>query len=122
MVEERALGPLFILHIVDRYNLHLDSAIFVSPFLAAIDTPGFDAINKTFYRHDFDFKKLRRLIPISYTFYSDNDQYVSSALSKGFAKKLGSKTIVVKNGGHLNSEAGFTKFVLLLELAQESIA
>ena len=28
-----SLGPVFILHIIEKYNLHLDSAVFVSPFL-----------------------------------------------------------------------------------------
>lgn len=28
-----SLGPVFILHLVEKYNLQLDSAIFVAPFL-----------------------------------------------------------------------------------------
>ena len=35
-----SLGPLFILHVVERYNIKLDSAIFVCPFLAALHNHG----------------------------------------------------------------------------------
>ena len=71
---------------------------------------------------EFDFKKLKKLIPVSYVLYSDNDPHVSSAFSLEFAEKLGSKTILVKNGGHLNAESGFTSFPLVLELCKELIS
>lgn len=127
--EERALcfighslAPLFILHVVNKYNLKLDSAIFVSPFLTKLHNPTFDTVNKTFYKENFDFEKLKKLIPVSYTLCSNNDPYVSSNLSIDFAKKLGSKTIEVKNGGHLNAESGFTSFPLVLDLCRERVA
>ena len=43
-----SLGCLFILHAVQKYNLFLDSAIFVNPFLEKLDKPKFDQINSTF--------------------------------------------------------------------------
>src|SRR3989338_2065162 len=64
-----SLGPLFILHIVSKYKLKLDSAIFISPFLE-VPIPSkiwqIDIVNKSFYKNDFDFKILKKLIPISY--------------------------------------------------------
>lgn len=113
-----SLGPLFILHVVEKYNLQLDSAIFVSPFLTKLFNRKYDSINKTFYKEDFDFDNLKKRIPLSYTLYSDNDPYVSSKYSIEFAKKLESSLIEVRGGKHLNSEGGFTSFPLIFQLCK----
>lgn len=118
-----SLGPLFILHLVDRFNLQLDCAIFVSPFFEIPETKlwQIDLVNKSFYKKDFDFEKLKKLIPVSYVLYSDNDPYVEKALSLEFAEKLKSKKILVKGGGHLNAEFGFYDFPLVFELCKKFI-
>ena len=78
-----SLGPLFILHVVDKYNLKLDSAIFVSPFLSKLGKSWqIDLVNQSFYKTDYDFAKLKKLIPVSYVLYSDNDPYVDRKHSK----------------------------------------
>lgn len=115
-----SLGPVFILHVVDKFNLQLDSGIFVSPFMEKLNIKlwQFDLVNKTFYKSDFDWKKLRRLIPVSYVLYSPDDPYVNEKYPKKFAQKLGSSIISVKGGKHLNDEAGLTNFPLVLELCK----
>lgn len=113
-----SLGPLFILHLVDKYDLKLESAIFVSPFMRKLNIWQFDLVNKTFYKTDFNFRKLKKLIPFSYTLYSDNDPYVPKKESLLFARNLGSSSIEIKNGGHLNAEAGFFSFPLVFELCK----
>ncbi len=113
-----SLGPLFMLHAVQKYNIKLDSAIFVSPFMDKLNAWEFDNVNYSFYRKDFDFKKLQRLIPVSYALFSDNDPYVPFGKSRKFAEKMNSSIIIVKGGGHLNSEAGLADFPLVLELCK----
>ena len=116
-----SLGPLFILHTVHRYNIQLNSAIFVGPFFEPLGIEKFDSINKTFYEHDFNFDTLKKLIPDSYVVYSSNDHIVPKERSLHFAEKLGSKTIEVKNGGHLNAQSGFTTFPLVLDLCRKRV-
>lgn len=114
-----SLGSLFILHLVDRYNFQLDSAIFISPFLEKLGRSWqIDLVNQSFYKTDFDFSKLKRLIPISYVLYSDNDPYVASKYSVDFAQKLGSSPIFVRKAGHMNIEFGFKTFPLVFELCK----
>ena len=56
-----SLGPVFILHVVDRFNIQLDSAIFVSPFFVSPFTESlnlakfwqFDHVNNSFYKKRF---------------------------------------------------------------------
>lgn len=113
-----SLGPVFILHIVEKYNIQLDSAIFVSPFLDKLKRNWqIDLVNKSFYKTDFNFEKLNKLIPISYVLYSDNDPYVDFNHSVLFAKILNSSLIFVKRAGHMNSEVNLNEFPLVFDLA-----
>jgi len=112
-----SLGPLFILHIVEKYHLKLDSAIFVGPFMDKLNRhPEIDLVNKTFYKTDFDFDKLKKLIPVSYVLHSDNDPYVAVKHSMLFAKAMESSIIFVKKAGHMNSEVNLNEFPLVFDL------
>ena len=48
-------------------------------------------------------------------YYSDNDPYVKYDVEKAFADKLTDKQYVIKNGGHINAETGYTKFEEVLK-------
>jgi len=111
-----SLGPVFILHVIEKYNLQLDSAIFVSPFLGPLGEWEFNTVNDTFYKKDFDFEKLKQLIPVSYTLYSDNDPYVQQDQPREFAEKLRSSLIPVRRAGHINSEVNLNEFPLVFDL------
>jgi uncharacterized protein len=116
-----SLGPVFMLHIVEKFNIQLDSALFVIPFLEELpskDSWQFDIVNGTFYRTDFNWEKLKKLIPVSYVLYSDTDPYVPAKRPFEFAQKMGSSLIVVKGGGHLNDEVKLFNFPLVLELCK----
>ncbi len=118
-----SLGPLFILHLLEKYNIQLDCAIFVSPFLKLPNDEYWQVhlVNRTFYKDDFDYKKLKSLIPISYVLYSDNDPYVDKKYSLDFAQKLGSSPILIKGAKHFNTDAGYTDFPLVYELCKTTI-
>ncbi|MBI3380265.1 alpha/beta hydrolase [Candidatus Gottesmanbacteria bacterium] len=116
-----SISCIFILHVVDKLQLKLDSAIFVSPFMDSLHHKKywqFDHVNRTFYKTDFDFAKLRKLIPISYVLYSSNDPYVNLNHSTLFAKALDSSIIFVKKAGHMNSEVNMNAFPLVVELCK----
>lgn len=104
-----SLGPVFILHLVEKYALQLDSAIFVSPFLNKLNKIWqADKVNESFYRDTFDFKKLQKLIPVSYALYSDNDPYVDISHALYFANKMNSAKIIVRGAGHINHESNYS--------------
>ena len=48
-------------------------------------------------------------------FYSKNDPYVKYEAEKEFADTIATKQIVIDDGGHLNSESGYTEFTELLK-------
>lgn len=112
-----SLGPVFILHAVETFNIQLDSAIFVSPFLEKLNGLWqIDAVNESFYSSNFDFVKLKTLIPRSFVLHSDNDPYVPVKYSVDFAHKLNSSIIEVRGAGHFNSEFGFHSLPIVNEL------
>ena len=114
-----SLAPLFILHAVEKFNVQLDSAIFVSPFLQKLNRAWqIDLVNASFYKTDFDWGKLQKLIPTSYVLYSDNDPYVDAKQSIAFAEKLKSSLIFVKHAGHMNAKVNLNEFGLVGELCK----
>lgn len=114
-----SLGPLFILHMVDHYNIKCDSAIFVSPFLTKLDRmKEIDFVNDTFYKSDFNFEKLKQNIPLSYAIYARDDPYVPTPKAKDFATRMDSQIIESNTGKHFNSEAHCVSFPLVLELCK----
>lgn len=115
-----SLSPVFILHVVDTFDLQLKGAIFVSPFLNALPDEKmwhFDVVNRTFFKTDFNWDKLKKLIPHSYVLYGTDDPYVPNVLPITFGTNLGSEIIPVKNGSHLGSN--YTEFPLLLDLIKK---
>ena len=117
-----SLGPLFILHVVEKFNLKLDSAIFVSPFLRKLNESWqIDHVNSSFYKVDFDFEKLKKYISQSWVFYTDNDPYVKKEYALEFADKLNTNRIFIKRAGHFNEESGYTKFNELTQHIKDKI-
>ena len=115
-----SLSPVFILHLLDRFNLQLKGAVFISPFLEKLDqrsTWPFDVVNRTFFKTDFDWVRLKKLIHHSYVLYGTDDPYVPNHFPIDFASYLGSELIPVKNGKHLGDN--LKKFPLLLDLLKK---
>ena len=116
-----SLGPVCILHAVEQFQLQLDSAIFVSPFMESLHSKEFwqfDHVNDSFYKTDFDFSDLKKRIPVSYVVYSEDDPYVDRKFPLKFADALGSAVISVTNAGHVSKPIYAS---LLFELAKTRV-
>ena len=100
--------------------MQLKGAIFVSPFLEKLNresTWPFDVVNRTFFKTDFDWVKLKKLLHHSYVLYGTDDPYVPNHFPIDFANHLGSELVPVKNGKHLGDN--LKKFPLLLDLLKK---
>lgn len=117
-----SLGPLFILRVVERYNLQVANVFFVAPFFEVYGKSDYiEKANASFYKTNFDFKNLRKLIPCSTVIYSDDDPYVDENKSIEFAQKLGSDIIKLHGVGHMGAEAKMVEFPQLLELLEKVV-
>ena len=110
-----SLGPAFILNFLEKLDKPIKAAFFVSGFVGLLGNHEFDNINKTFVDKKFDWQKIKQNCKKFYVFHSDNDPYVPLKKAEELAKNLDANLILVKNAGHFNEKAGYTKFELLLE-------
>ncbi len=111
-------APIFMLHMLQKYDFSLAGAVFVAPFFNIPDRPAiwqFYPTNKTFYSYDFDFAKIKSQLGKSYVVCGDDDPYVPASEPPLFAQKLESELIVVPNGGHCGSI--FKEFPLVRDLS-----
>lgn len=113
-----SLGPSFVLNLLER-GMKINTAFFVAGFTSVLNNPDFDKINKTFTERKFDWKKIKQNCNKFVLFHSDNDPYVSLEKGKELAKNLETDLIVIKEGRHLNAEAGYNRFDLILRMIKE---
>ena len=110
-----SLGVGFIAKLLSGSDTKIESTHLVSGFLGPLGLEEFDPLNASFVTGDFDWEKVRTNAGEVYVYNSDDDPYVPLEKGKELAKHLGTELIVVPNGGHINSSAGFDKFQLLLD-------
>ncbi len=73
----------------------------------------FDSVNEPMYIDNY--KDVKKYCNDITCYYSDNDPYVKFTIEREFADNLTTKQYIIKNGGHINSEAGYTKFEEILK-------
>lgn len=105
-----SIGPTVIMKKLQQLDKPIRAVILVSGWIGKIDNSEYDKLNKTFFEGEFNWERIKKNAGKIVMFYGDNDPYVSMKLARELASKLGVELRVIKNGGHLNSEAGYTKF------------
>ena len=109
-----SLGATFILNYLEKTNKKIKAAYLVAGFYKLIESQ-YDELNKSFLDKEFDWEKIKNNCGKFFVFASDNDEYIPFEVSKELADKLGAEFNIVPNGGHLNKDAGYYEFQLLLE-------
>ncbi len=117
-----SLGPAFIMNVLERTQTTIKACFFVAPFTENLEIPKYDKINETFYKESFKWNIIKRRCKKFYVYVSDNDPAVPLRMSKFVSDKLDAKFEIIHNGGHLNSESGYTKFTLLLADLKKEIS
>ena len=110
-----SLGPAFILNVLEGLNKPVKAAFFVAGFVGSLNNPEFDELNRSFADRVFDWKKIKENCRQFFVFYSDNDPYIPIQKAQNLGQMLDTKPIMVKEAGHFNDAAGYTKFPALLE-------
>lgn len=108
-------GATFLLHYLEALNIKVRQSIFVSPVMDKIKIEEYDVLNASFIDHDFDWSLIKSHAGDVVVLHGDNDPYVPIEQAHSLSRALGVKTTIIKNGGHLNAESGYTKFPLLLD-------
>lgn len=108
-----SIAPIFICKYLITNKIKVKKLIFVCGFnnYLGIDSD-FDVVNKPMFIDNFE--DIKHYCNDIVCYYSDNDPYVKYDVEKEFADKLTNKQYIIKNGGHINSETGYTKFEEIL--------
>jgi predicted alpha/beta hydrolase family esterase len=109
-----SIAPVFVCKFLVNNNIKIKRLVSVCGFNNYLGiNKEYDNVNKTMYFDNLpDVKKYCNEI---ICYYSKNDPYVKYEVEKEFADAIATKQIVIDNGGHLNSESGYTEFDELLE-------
>ena len=109
-----SIAPIFVCKYLITNQIKVKKLIFVCGFnnYLGIDSD-FDAVNEPMFIDNFD--DVKKYCKDIVCYYSDNDPYVKYDVEKAFADKLTDKQYVIKNGGHINAENGYTKFEEILK-------
>lgn len=109
-----SIAPVFISKFLVENKLKVKRLVFVCGFNNYLGiNDEYDAVNESMY---FDnLSDVKNYCNDIVCFYSDNAPYVKYDVEKEFANTITENQIIIKNGGHLNSESGYTEFKELLE-------
>src|ERR1017187_4541621 len=111
-----SLGVTTALDFIETLSSPIKALICVSGFS---DDYGAD-FNSYFLREKvINFDKVRRNVRKCTVIYGDDDPYVTQEALSSLAQNLKVEATVIHNGGHLNTEAGFIQFPVLLHVIND---
>lgn len=115
-----SLGAAFILNYLEQTSKKIKATFLVAGFHKPLGIQH-DEINKTFINKEFDWDKIKNNCKKFFVIASDNDEYISLDISRELAQNLDVELKIIHKGGHLNKEAGYDNFPLLLERIYEGV-
>ena len=110
-----SLGAAFILDYLEQADKEIRTAILVAGYHESLENP-FKKLNKTFVERKFNWTKIIENCENFIVIGSDNDEYIPERVPRQMAFILDAELHIIHNGGHLNADAGYKKFPLLLEI------
>lgn len=108
-------GALFVLRLLESIKEPINTAVVVAGLTKKIGLPEYDNLNTTFINHPFNWAKIRCNASHFICFSGDNDPYVPLSQGQEIADGVGARLITIHDGGHLNSESGYSQFPEILD-------
>ena len=109
-----SIAPVFVSKFLVENKISVKKLVFVCGFNNYLGiNEEYDSVNRSMF---FDnLAEVKKYCPNIICLYSENDPYVPYDAEKNFADTIATKQEIIKNGGHLNSESGYSEFPKLLE-------
>ena len=113
-----SLGAVFIVDYLEQSKKKIRTAFLVAGFHKNLKSP-YDTMNRTFINKDFHWEKIKSSCKDIFVIASDNDEFIPIEMSRELSKNLNAHLEIVHKGGHLNIQAGYREFPLLLEMIEK---
>ncbi len=111
-----SIGATFALCVLEQIDVSIAKTILVSGFLGHIGRTEFDEINHSIAGREFDWDTIRNNSKECIIIHGADDPYVSTDKARELGQLLNTEPIFIAQGGHLNTEAGYSTFNELLQL------
>ena len=110
-----SIAPIFVCKYLITNKIKVKKLVFVCGFnnYLGIDSE-FDAVNEPMFIENFE--DIKEYCNNIICYYSDNDPYVKFEVDKSFADTVSNEQYVIKNGGNINAESGYTEFEEILKV------
>ena len=109
-----SIAPVFVCKYLINNKIKVKKLILVCGFNNYLGiNPDFDAVNEPMFLDNLE--DIKNYCDDIICFYSDNDPYVKYDIEKSFADTISNEQYIIKNGGHINAESGYTKFEEILK-------
>ena len=109
-----SIAPIFVCKFLINNKIKIRRLVFVCGFNNYLGiNEEYDNVNKSMYVDNLD--EVKKYCDDIICYYSNNDPYVKYEVEKEFADTISDKQIVIDDGGHLNSESGYTEFKELIK-------
>ena len=109
-----SIAPVFVSKFLVENKISVKKLVFVCGFNNYLGiNEEYDSVNRSMFFNNL--AEVKKYCPNIICLYSENDPYVSYDAEKNFADTIATKQEIIKDGGHLNSESGYSEFPKLLE-------
>lgn len=112
-----SLGSAFALRLLEHCRQPIRATFLVAPVWGVMENK-FDPLMTSFTAAPYDWERIRKSAGGTYVIHADNDPYIALEKAEALAKNLTVPVTLIKNGGHFNETAGYTKFERLLALME----
>ncbi len=109
-----SLGGAFALRLLERMPKPIRACFLVAPVWGVMGNQ-FDPQMETFTVPPYDWKTIRKNSKQFSVLHADNDPFIKLSQAEELAKHIDTEVTLVRGGGHLNANAGYTEFPFLLE-------
>lgn len=111
-----SLGATFVLHLLESGLCKTDKTVLVAPVLDEIGIPEYDVLNAPFIRRSFYWETICQNAGDIFILHGDDDPYVPLEQARQIGQHLHTTPRLIRGGGHLNAESGYTELPVLLDI------
>jgi predicted alpha/beta hydrolase family esterase len=114
-------GGAFALRLAEELAVQIHGLFLVASYTEPLGHIGYDRVNETFIKHNFDWEKIRSNTLTVKVFGGQGDPFVPATLTDSLASHLETSVITIPEGGHINKASGFTQCIPLLQGIKEGL-